>query len=248
MQESQGTTEPQPPGILREIPQAQPHRILVVDDHPVVRKGLAMTLAREPDMMVCGEAEGLEEALAAVIGQNPDLLLADLELDGMNGMELIREVRRLHPRLPVLVLSMHDEDVYAERALRSGAKGYLMKNVKPEVLVSGIRAVLKGEIVVTDRIKSRIIGSLAGAREDRPGLSLDRLTDRELEIFGMIGKGNTIRRISEKLSLSIKTIEAHCAHIKQKLGLASGAELQYLAFGAHRLPAKDQDQISGPPR
>lgn len=248
MQEYDGTMEPQPPANLREIPQGQPHRILVVDDHPVVRKGLAMTLAREPDMMVCGEAEGLEEALAAIIGQQPDLLLADLELDGMNGMELIREVRRLHPRLPVLVLSMHDEDVYAERALRSGAKGYLMKNVKPEVLVSGIRTVLKGEIVVTDRIKSRIIGNLAGVREDRPGLSLDRLTDRELEIFGMIGKGNTIRRISEKLSLSIKTIEAHCAHIKQKLGLSSGAELQYMAFGALRIPAKDQDQLSGPPR
>lgn len=215
------------------------HKILVVDDHPVVRKGLAMTLTKEPDMAVCGEAGSLEEALASIHDQPPDLILADLELDGMNGMELIREVRRLHPRIPVLVLSMHDEDVYAERALRSGARGYLMKHEKPEVLVLAIRSVFKGEIAVTDRIKSRIVANLAGAGEDRPGISLDRLTDRELEIFRMLGKGDTIRRISEKLSLSVKTIEAHCAHIKQKLGLSSGSELQYQAFSAYRSSGKE---------
>jgi DNA-binding NarL/FixJ family response regulator len=241
MLEPEPLLESGPSAAPGEIPPGQIHRILVVDDHPVVRKGLAMTLAKEPDLVVCGEADGLEAALDALQGQLPDLILADLELDGMNGMDLIREVRRLHPRIPVLVLSMHDEDVYAERALRSGARGYLMKHEKPEVLVAAIRAVLKGEIAVTDRIKSRIVANLAGAREDRPGLSLDRLTDRELEIFRMLGKGNTIRRISEKLALSIKTIEAHCAHIKQKLGLTSGTELQYMAFSANRDPARDQN-------
>jgi DNA-binding NarL/FixJ family response regulator len=241
MLESEPSLESGLPRAQNEIPPGHIHRILVVDDHPVVRKGLAMTLAREPDLMVCGEAEGLEDALSAVLGQNPDLILADLELDGMNGMDLIREVKRLHPRIPVLVLSMHDEDVYAERTLRSGARGYLMKHEKPEVLVAAIRAVLKGEIAVTERIKSRIVANLAGAREDRSGLSLDRLTDRELEIFRLLGKGNTIRRISEKLTLSIKTIEAHCAHIKQKLGVSSGPELQYMAFSANRDPAREPD-------
>jgi DNA-binding NarL/FixJ family response regulator len=240
MLEFKPSLESAAPRAQEEIQPRQIHRILVVDDHPVVRKGLAMTLDREPDLMVCGEAESLEEALSAVLGQNPDLILADLELEGMNGMDLIREVRRLHPRIPVLVLSMHDEDVYAERTLRSGARGYLMKHEKPEVLVSAIRAVLKGEIAVTERIKSRIVANLAGARAERPRLSLDKLTDRELEIFQLLGKGNTIRRISEKLSLSIKTIEAHCAHIKQKLGLSSGPELQYMAFSASRDPAREQ--------
>lgn len=214
-------------------------RILVVDDHPVVRQGLAMGLGRDPGLMVCGETEGIEDTLTALGKVNPDLVLADLDLDGLNGLDLIKEVRRSHPNLPILILSMHDEELYAERALRAGARGYLMKHERMDVLIAAIRSVLKGEIAVSEKIKTKIIGNLAGVREERPGLSVDRLTDRELEVFRLIGKGNTIRRISEMLSVSVKTVEAHCAHIKQKLGLSTGAELQYQAFHLNRDPAKE---------
>jgi DNA-binding NarL/FixJ family response regulator len=162
-----------------------------------------------------------------------------LDLDGVDGLDLIKDIRISHPQLPILILSMHDEEVYAERALRAGARGYLMKHEPPDRLIAGIFSVLKGEIALSEKTKAKILGNLAGQREGRGGLSLDRLTDRELEVFRLIGQGLTNRRISEKLSLSVKTIEAHCAHIKQKLGLRTGAELQYQAFHLHRDSAKD---------
>ncbi|MDB5049348.1 MAG: two component transcriptional regulator, LuxR family [Fibrobacteres bacterium] len=214
-------------------------RILVVDDHPVVRQGLAMTLGRDPGLMICGETEGLKDTLAAVENLRPDLVLSDLDLDGLNGLDLIKAIRASHPQLPILILSMHDEELYAERALRAGARGYLMKNEPPDRLIAGIYAALKGEITLSEKIKAKILGNLAGHREGRKGLSVDRLTDRELEVFRLIGQGYTNRRISEKLSLSVKTIEAHCAHIKQKLGLNTGAELQYQAFQLNRDAGKD---------
>jgi DNA-binding NarL/FixJ family response regulator len=207
-----------------------PSRILIVDDHPVVRQGLMLALGRDPRLTLCGEADGMQSALAFIRESPPDLVLADLDLDGASGLDLVKELREGHPDLPVLILSMHDEEIYAERVLRAGARGYLMKNETPEKLVAGILAVLAGELVLSERMKGKILANLAGARERKPGYSIDRLTDRELEVFRLIGEGKTTRQAAEKLSLSIKTIEAHIAHVKRKLGVESGRDLQHKAF------------------
>jgi DNA-binding NarL/FixJ family response regulator len=205
-------------------------RILLVDDHPVVRQGLAITLGRSPGLTICGEASGLPDAMQAIREEIPDLVLADLDLDGANGIDLVKAVRAQYPDMPVLILSMHDEEVYAERVLRAGARGYLMKQETPERLVGGVRAALAGEIVLSEKMKMRILGNLARSKGSQPGLSVDRLTDRELEVFRLIGEGRTTREIADRLSLSIKTIEAHIAHIKTKLYAGSGRDLQRRAF------------------
>lgn len=205
-------------------------RILVVDDHPVVRQGLAMALGRHADLEVCGEAGDFPEALRAIEATRPDLILADLDLEGASGLDLIKASRDSHPGIPVLVLSMHDEDLYAERALRAGARGYLMKNARPEVLAEGIRAALAGEVVVSEKVKRKLLGSLAGSRVPGAGLDVDRLSDRELQVFRLVGEGLTTRQMADRLSLSVKTIEAHLAHLKRKLATESGKELQRRAF------------------
>jgi DNA-binding NarL/FixJ family response regulator len=212
------------------VPPPPSTRILVVDDHPVVRQGLAMTLGGHPGLSICGEAANLQEALQAISAGRPDLVLSDLVLEGGSGLDLVKEVRVRYPGLPVLILSMHDEEVYAERLLRAGARGYLMKNELPDRIVEGIRTVLKGEIAISDRMKSKILGNLVGGKESKAAFSVDRLTDRELEIFRMIGEGFSTRKMAGKLSLSIKTIEAHIAHVKRKLGTESGKDLQLRAF------------------
>jgi DNA-binding NarL/FixJ family response regulator len=189
-----------------------------------------MTLGRHPGLTVCGESANLSEALLAIVAYRPDLVLSDLVLEGASGLDLVKEVRTRHPTLPVLILSMHDEEIYAERVLRAGARGYLMKNEAPERIVEGIRTVLKGEIAISDRMKTKILGNLAAGKEAKSVFSLDRLTDRELEIFSLVGEGLSTRKMADKLSLSIKTIEAHIAHIKRKLGTESGKDLQLRAF------------------
>lgn len=209
-------------------------RILIVDDHPVVRQGLIVGLGRDPGLMICGEAGGLEEAMAAIRSTAPDLVLADLELDGLNGLDLLKSIRASHPDIPTLMLSMHDEGVYAERALRAGARGYLMKTVSPEELLAGIHKILEGGLAISDRIKAKMAGALSGGNAEGNGLRLERLSDRELEVFRLIGRGHTTRNISGMLSLSVKTVEAHCANIKQKLGFANAAELQFNAFHSYR--------------
>lgn len=205
-------------------------RILVVDDHPVVRQGLILALARNPRLTICGEAEGMQGALSLIRESPPDLVLADLDLDGPSGLDLVKELRAEHPDLPVLILSMHDEEIYAERVLRAGARGYLMKNETPEKLVSGILAVLAGEVALSDRMKEKILANLSVNRDGKPEFSIDRLTDRELEVFRLIGEGKSTRQAAEKLSLSVKTIEAHIAHVKRKLGVESGRDLQHKAY------------------
>lgn len=209
---------------------AGPVRILVVDDHPVVRQGLAMALGRHPGLLVCGEAENLPDALKAMAASRPDLILADLDLEGASGLDLIKVARESHPDLPILVLSMHDEDLYAERALRAGARGYIMKSAHPDAVAEGIRAAMAGDVVLSDRIKRKILGGLAGSRDRRPRLDVDRLSDRELQVFRLVGEGMTTKQMAAKLSLSVKTIEAHVAHVKQKLGAENGKDLQRRAF------------------
>lgn len=208
----------------------RPARILIVDDHPVVRQGLTMVLGRLEDLTVCGEVGSLAEALVAIKASAPDIILTDLDLDGASGLDLIKAARETHPDLPVLVLSMHDEELYAERVLRAGGRGFLMKNTAPADLLAAIRAALSGEVVVSEAMKRKILANLSASRGNRSGFNVDRLTDRELQVFRMLGDGLTTRGIAEKLTLSVKTIEAHMAHLKRKLGSENGKELQRQAF------------------
>ena len=209
-------------------------RIFVVDDHPIVRQGLAQLINSEPDLIVCGQGADAYEALRAIRQAAPDLALVDVSLKDSDGIELLRELRSAAPNLPVLILSMHDESLYAERALRAGAQGYIMKQEAPQTLLSAIRKVLSGQVYVSDKMGVKLLQRMVGGSKQGRDLPMDRLTDRELEIFGMIGAGRSIKEIADKLFLSVKTVESHRDHIKQKLGLTSSAEL--LRFAIRNAP------------
>jgi DNA-binding NarL/FixJ family response regulator len=203
-------------------------RILIVDDHAVLREGLMTQINREPDLEVCGEAINVTEALVAVEKLNPDLVLADINLPGRNGLELIRDVRVLRPDLPTLVLSMHDEEVFAERVLRAGGRGYVSKHQSGHALIAAIRHVLSGQIYLSDRVSTQLLDRLSGAgnlQRLRTLSPVDLLTDRELEVFTLIGQAKETKVISRNLGMSAKTVEAHRASIKRKLKLKTGPEL-----------------------
>lgn len=207
------------------------HRILIVDDHPVVRRGLRELIGEQPDLEVTGEAEDAGETLAFVAEECPDLVLLDLALEeSMNGIELTKQLRAQHPELPVLLLSMHDETIYAERALIAGARGYLMKRVSDEELLKGIRRVLDGRLAVSERIRERLFPLEAGAASKDMAMPTDRLSDRELEVFVLVGEGYPPRHIAERLSISPKTVNTHCRHLKKKLNLESMGELRRYAI------------------
>jgi DNA-binding NarL/FixJ family response regulator len=199
-------------------------RVLVVDDHPIVRQGVRLLLESEADLEVCGEAEDLPSALRVAAATSPDVAIVDLALPGPGGLELIRALRDAHPHLVALVLSMHEERIYAERALRAGAHGYVSKQEAPGELVRAIRRILAGERFLTERAASHVLARIAGDR-CRDASAMDRLSDREVEVFRLIGNGLGTRQIAEMLHLSVKTVESHRAGIKQKLGLRSGIEL-----------------------
>jgi len=199
--------------------------VLIVDDHPIVRRGLVELLNQEPDLKVCAEAEDARQALTAVKQHTPDLAVVDLTLKDIGGLELIKQLKHTHPELPVLVLSMHDETLYAERALRAGARGYSMKQEGPDKLAGAIRTVLRGEVFVSERMSSRLLGKLVGGRADVADSPLQRLSDRELEVFELLGRGLGTRQIAERLCVSVKTIESHREHIKDKLNLTNATEL-----------------------
>ncbi len=200
-------------------------RILLIDDHPFMRMGLAQYLNAQPDMTVCAEAADPREAMAMVEKTNPDLVLTDLNLPGKGGLELIKDLRAMYPKLPILVLSMHDEPHYAPRVLRAGARGYLMKSEPVSRLACGIRDVFKGRVVVSERMSSLILEIFAGKNGTDNSLPEARLSDRELEILALVGSAHSTRRIGERLSISMKTVEAHRSNIKQKLGISSSQEL-----------------------
>jgi DNA-binding NarL/FixJ family response regulator len=201
-------------------------RILVVDDHAVLREGLVAQINREPDLVVCGEAETARAALEAVEKLNPDLVLADLTLPGRNGLELIRDLHALRPGLPVLVLSMHDASLFAERVLRAGGRGYISKQQSGSQLIKAIRHVLGGQIYLSEDVSTRLLGSFTGKAERPKTLSpVELLTDRELEVFNLIGQAKETKDISRRLGMSVKTVEAHRASIKRKLKLKTGPEL-----------------------
>lgn len=199
--------------------------ILVVDDHPLFRKGVVQMLTQEPDLEVRAEAESSPGALAAMRTTPVDLVIVDIGLHGSaNGIELTKALKAEHPHVPILILSMHDETLYAERALRAGARGYLMKREALDSVILAVRTVLQGEIYVSPAMQKRMLADhvSGGASSDSP---VDRLTDRELEVLQLIGEGNEVREIAQKLHLSVKTVEAHRAHIKEKLDLKNAREV-----------------------
>jgi DNA-binding NarL/FixJ family response regulator len=195
-------------------------RLLLVDDHPIMRHGLAQLIRSEPGLEVCAEAGSACEGLAAVDRHCPDLVVIDLTLPDKNGLELLKDIQSMHPGTLCLVLSMHDEDMYGERALRAGARGYIMKEVAADNLVTAVRKVLAGGIYVSDAIASRMLEQVSGQRP-RQGAGIDR----ELEVLEMIGQGVATKNIATRLNISARTVEAHRAHIKDKLGITDAAAL-----------------------
>jgi DNA-binding NarL/FixJ family response regulator len=200
-------------------------RILVVDDHPVVRQGLVKLIGGEPGLEICGEAEDVRSALDSLARTKPDLAIVDISLKQSSGLELIKLMKTRMPRLHILALSMHDERLFAVRVLRAGAAGYIMKHEAPEILLRAIRRALRGDIHVSDRVASEIVRGFARGRSGEAVSSMELLSDRELEVFQLTGEGMATRRVAEALHLSVKTIETHRQHIKEKLGLRDATEL-----------------------
>lgn len=201
------------------------NRILLIDDHPIMRHGLAQLLRMEDGLEVCGEAGCARDGMDAIPRLKPDLVILDLTLPDKHGLELLKDILAQRPGLRCLILSMHDESLYAERALRAGARGYIMKEAAADHLVTAVRKILSGGIYLSDGLSSRMIEQLSGAR-GRPGATgVEKLTDRELEVLSLIGAGSATKLIAERLGISARTIEAHRAHIKDKLGITDGAAL-----------------------
>jgi DNA-binding NarL/FixJ family response regulator len=205
-------------------------RVLIVDDHPLLRKGVGQLIDQEKDLMVVGEAEDANKAITAIENTKPDVALIDITLNGSSGIELLKNIKVRFPKLKMLVLSMHDESVYAHRALRAGASGYIMKQEGPEKVLTALRKVLKGEVYLSEHLGNRILHTLVNGRAALPISPVEELSDRELEVFSLIGLGHGTRPIAEKLHLSIKTIESHRAHIKEKLNLQNATELVHHAI------------------
>src|SRR5271170_3375942 len=205
--------------------QAKKCRVLLVDDHPIVRQGLALLIDREADLSVCGEAEGAHSAYHAIITLRPDIVVLDISLSGPDGLDVLKEIRTTTTNLPVLILSMHDESIYAERAMRAGANGNIMKQEATEKVLIAIRRILQGEVYLSDRLTNSMLQQYVRGTSPTKKSPLVNLTDRELEVFRLIGEGHGTRQIADELHLSVKTIESYQAHIKEKLALRNAREL-----------------------
>ncbi len=200
-------------------------RVLIVDDHPMMREGLSQLIAGDSDLILCGEAKNTAEALAAISRLSPDLVLADISLPDRNGLELIKDALALQPELKILAISMHDEAFYAERVLRAGARGYIMKLEGGQRIAAAIRQVLEGRVYVSDTISAKILNQFSGRRGESDKSSVGGLSDREFEVFQLIGGGKSTREIAGHLHLSVKTVEVHRLNIKNKLALKTSSEL-----------------------
>lgn len=211
-------------------------KILIVDDHAVVRQGIAMLVNQEPDLHVCCEASDIPQALAANRSCAHDMAIVDLSLAGTSGLDLIKRLRAEFPKLPILVMSMHDEAVYAEPALRAGAHGYLMKQAATDTMLKAVRLILAGELYVSDQMRSHLLKTMQGNNNEAAPTS--RLTPSEFEVLHLIGLGLGTGKISQKLNRSVKTIESHRANIKKKLNLKTGNELTHYAINLTNSTAK----------
>jgi DNA-binding NarL/FixJ family response regulator len=205
-------------------------KVLIVDDHPIIRQGLRRVMDNEEDLIVCGEAETVRDARTAIRESNPDVMIADISLKQGDGIELVRDVRAHHPQLPILVLSMHDETIYAERMLAAGANGYIMKQAASEQFLIALRRVLDGGIYVSEIVGNHMIQKFAAGGSYISANPIDRLSNRELQILHMIGKGMSTRESAHSLNLSIKTVESHRQRIKRKLNLSTGTQLVQYAI------------------
>ena len=205
-------------------------RIFLVDDHPMMLDGMKRLIDGEEDLMCCGGARTAEEAIQKISETKPDLVVADLTLPNRNGIELIKDLAALKPDLPVFVYSMHDESFYAERALKAGARGYLMKEAGGEKMLEGVRNVLAGEISVSPKVAARILSLFSGPKARNSASPIEKLTDREFEVFQLLGMGKSSKEIAQQLHLSHKTVAVHRGHIKEKLGVNTAAELVHQAI------------------
>jgi len=215
-----------PPPIDSTTPKA---RVFLVEDHPLVREGLTLLIDHSPDLTVCGGTDSVHGALELINDAKPDVVVVDIVLGSDNGLELVRAIRQHHRKLPILVLSMHDEGSYAEKALRVGAKGYVMKNEALDMVRTAIRRVLAGDIFVTDKMVSHLLKKVVNVHHGGKTSPIDLLTEREFEVFRMIAHGAGPSEIAQTLNLSVRTIDSHRDHIKEKLSLKSGAELKGFA-------------------
>ena len=214
--------------MVKERPGFSPERrarVLIIDDHPIVRHGLAELINHEKDLKVCAQADRPFRALKAVDASLPDLVIADLSLGDESGLELVKELKARHPELPILVLSMHDESYFADRVIRAGAMGYIMKEAPPEQVIHAIRQVLVGKVYLSEAMAASMLDQLVGRKGGTQRALFQRLSDRELEVLRLVGKGLGTRQIAEKLYISVKTVENHREHIKTKLNLRSAPEL-----------------------
>src|SRR6266513_1821422 len=204
---------------------ARKSRVFIVDDHPLVREGLTNLINGQDDLFVCGEAKDSAQAINGITKARPDVALIDISLTNESGLELVKQLARQFPRVALIILSMHDEALYAERALRAGARGYVMKHETSKSVLASIRRVLTGEIYVSERIVNRMALRLASSGQEVARSPVERLSDRELEIFQLLGQGRTPSEIAGDLNLSLKTVQAYCARAKEKFGVTSLTEL-----------------------
>jgi DNA-binding NarL/FixJ family response regulator len=218
---------PAPAGLRREPPK---NRVFLVDDHPMMRDGMGRLIDSEPGLMCCGGAQSAEEAISEIPRCRPDLVITDITLPQRSGLDLIKDLAVMQPDLPVFVYSMHDETFYAERALRAGARGYLMKEAGSEKMLEAVRRVLAGEISVTPKISAKIVTLYSSPKARGSQSPIEKLTDREFDVFKLIGAGKSTKEIAQQLHLSHKTVAVHRGHIKEKLGLTSSAELVHQAI------------------
>ena len=200
-------------------------KIYLVDDHPLVREWLTNLIQHQPDLVICGESEDAPTALQGIRTARPDVAIVDLALKNGSGMELIKDLKALAPGVAVIVLSMHDEKLYAERALRAGARGYIMKRETAKKVITAIRQVLAGKVYMSEAMAAAFAEKFVDGRLPASGSLVEQLSDRELEVFQLLGKGYETRRVAEMMKVSMKTVQAHCAHIKEKLKLTNAAEL-----------------------